>query len=183
MNDYRIPQRMSTKDYIALTFWEMLKTKPFDSIFVSEIVEACGVSRTSFYRHFADKYDVLIWIYKMQLDQFDMENLCFTQRQLAVLELMYDNRKYFKNVLTNDRENALKNHIFQRGCAYLSQHMKNELGIEELPDDIIASIEFFNAGANHMWLTWINNGMKESPELMKKRIFENMPEVIRTHCS
>lgn len=89
---YDVPKRIGTKDYIALCFKEMLKTRPFDSISVLELAEVCQLSRTSFYRHFSDKYAVLAWIFKMQLDEIDIEAGGFSSRNLKILKLMAENK-------------------------------------------------------------------------------------------
>ncbi len=181
---YDVPKRIGTKDYIALCFKEMLKTRPFDSISVLELAEVCQLSRTSFYRHFSDKYAVLAWIFKMQLDEIDIEAGGFSSRNLKILKLMAENKKYFRNIFQNDKENWLADHIYQRGCTYFENLLKAGMGVDELPDEIMASIHFFNAGANHLWKLWLATGAKEPPELINEWAIQNMPKVLRqfTDC-
>ena len=40
-----------------------MKTAPVEKITVKEIVEACGVTRQTFYRNNQDKYDIIKWYY------------------------------------------------------------------------------------------------------------------------
>ena len=51
------------KDYMKQRIWEsfydLSATVPFDRLTVERIVEHCGISKATFYRHFRDKYDVL----------------------------------------------------------------------------------------------------------------------------
>ena len=44
---------------IIEAMWELLNTKSFENISVSELVERAGVGRVTFYRNFASKEDVL----------------------------------------------------------------------------------------------------------------------------
>lgn len=182
MANYDIPQRISTKDYIALCFKEMLKTRPFDSISVMELAEVCNLSRTSFYRHFSDKYAVLARVYKMQLDEIDLAEDGFADSNLKILKLMAENKKYFRNIFQNDKEEWLANHIYQRGCSFFERRIKKALGVDTLPEDIMASIRFFNAGANHLWKLWLFSDAKEPPELINNWALQNMPEVLRKYA-
>jgi AcrR family transcriptional regulator len=48
---------------LADALLELLKEKPFEEVTVEDIVNKCGASRPTFYRHFKDKYDLMDWIY------------------------------------------------------------------------------------------------------------------------
>lgn len=53
---------IDTKRIIANALEEMLRNKSIDKITVSSLIEACGVSRQTFYYHFRDLMDVLEWL-------------------------------------------------------------------------------------------------------------------------
>ena len=52
-----------TKKALAGALKELMDTKPFQKISVSDICERCQMNRKSFYYHFKDKYDLMNWIY------------------------------------------------------------------------------------------------------------------------
>lgn len=54
-----MPTRM--KQTIAETFLRLTQKKSVDSITVKDIVDACGISRQSFYYHFQDIMEVIEW--------------------------------------------------------------------------------------------------------------------------
>ena len=49
----------------------------------------------------------------MQLDEIDIETCGFSSRNLNILKLMAENKKYFRNKFQNDKENWLADHIYQ----------------------------------------------------------------------
>ena len=51
----------NTKKMFAKSLKEVMKTKPFSKITVSELIRDCGVNRKTFYYHFTDIYDLLKW--------------------------------------------------------------------------------------------------------------------------
>ena len=56
-------KRKTAKELLAESFWELAEEKPIDRITVGEIVRNCGYSTATFYRHFKDKYDLIVWAY------------------------------------------------------------------------------------------------------------------------
>ena len=54
-----------TKNALASSLKELMKTKNFEKISVSDICEGCNMNRKSFYYHFRDKYDLLNWIFEI----------------------------------------------------------------------------------------------------------------------
>ena len=52
---------VDVKGAVAAAFLEMAARKDVDKITVKDLVEACGISRQTFYYHFRDIMDVLEW--------------------------------------------------------------------------------------------------------------------------
>ncbi len=52
------PQYERTHKAICNALVELLKDKPFEKITVQNILEAPPVTRTTFYKHFRDKYEI-----------------------------------------------------------------------------------------------------------------------------
>lgn len=46
---------------LAEAMKELLDHYPVEKITVTQIVDQCGVTRPTFYRHFKDKYDLVNW--------------------------------------------------------------------------------------------------------------------------
>ncbi len=65
MEDKRIQK---TKQKLRDTFIQMLQTKTFDQITVTELCDAAKMSRITFYAHYNDKYDLLEAIMQQLLD-------------------------------------------------------------------------------------------------------------------
>ncbi|SHK74950.1 transcriptional regulator, TetR family [Hespellia stercorisuis DSM 15480] len=48
-----------TKKQLEEALKQCLLQKPFDKITISDLTEACGISRMTFYYHFKDIYDLV----------------------------------------------------------------------------------------------------------------------------
>ena len=60
-------KKLSSKDLLAETLHEIMCHTPFENISVTDILKACGVSRTTFYRHFYNKIDLLLYLFDERL--------------------------------------------------------------------------------------------------------------------
>ena len=56
-------KRRTTKELLAESFLELVQTKRIDKITITDITNNCGMSQPTFYNHFKDKYDMIVWIY------------------------------------------------------------------------------------------------------------------------
>ena len=60
--------KTDAKTILADSIKELLKERSFLNIGVQDIVKNCDVSRTAFYNHFKDKYDLVSWIYRRDVE-------------------------------------------------------------------------------------------------------------------
>lgn len=61
---------VKTEENIRNQFIRLLDTKLFKDITISDILAACRINRSTFYRHYTDKYDLAEQIINDQLEQF-----------------------------------------------------------------------------------------------------------------
>ncbi|MBQ3205429.1 MAG: TetR family transcriptional regulator, partial [Peptococcaceae bacterium] len=64
-----------TKQLIAETFVELSRQKSIDKVTVKDVVEACHVSRQTFYYHFQDLDDVMAWTLRQTMERVLAESL------------------------------------------------------------------------------------------------------------
>lgn len=66
----------TVREALALALLHLMKDKPFQLITISEIVKVAGVSRSSFYRNFTSKEQMLFdYIYTLYLDFFRTDHV------------------------------------------------------------------------------------------------------------
>lgn len=89
-------RRLTTEELIGASFHEIAIRKPIDKITVKEIADNCGVSSTTFYNHFRDKYALIGWMYDHQIDAVFAE---FMDGRITWEDVLRD----FVTILNNDR--------------------------------------------------------------------------------
>lgn len=165
-----------TKDTISNTLLKLLEKNAFDDITISTIIDESHISRSTFYRHFKHKEDVLTYLYYQRFDSlFFDKNTRLSYYQLASQSIQYANqhRKLLLNMIY-DKNNTLIKLMYHRNMQYFSK-WTDKMTVEQhdllgiyLRGTFITSISWFR-----------NNNIKSDKEMIY--IFKQaMPESLQT---
>lgn len=147
------------RNKVTETLLQMMCERDYHTISVSEVVQEANVSRSSFYRNFTDKDDVL-------------------RRQLT--RLIQDWRSEFEHAQNQDFSDSLLQHFYHNKDFYLLlyrsdlsfmllENIKSACGVKPESPPILAYGAASIAGALFGWIDeWISRGMKETPRELKK---------------
>ena len=97
-----------TKKIIAASFKELCRRRSFDKISITDITDACGLKRQTFYYHFRDKFELLDWIYFTDAIQPAIEGITFensNDRLLVLLNIMRADKPFYWNTIRHQEEN------------------------------------------------------------------------------
>ena len=106
---------VQVKPMIAEAFIRLSKQKNIDKITVKDLVEACGISRQTFYYHFQDIYDLLDkWLDRKKNQFFAMTQLTgsWTDRLKVLLHAMQENPKLVYHVSDSITRERLERYVF-----------------------------------------------------------------------
>jgi AcrR family transcriptional regulator len=157
-------QIQRTKQWIFEAMLLLMDKKPYDQIGISEITEKAGVARTSFYRNFTGKDDVILQyldailsdcVFQLIKEKGQQGQKIFSLR-LPIPQLRKQ-RETLKKLL--DLDNGLNllllKHFLDFVDAMVDQHSKNLLKREKLMFRWTA--KFLSGGFLHVIIDWINN--------------------------
>ncbi|MBQ9196912.1 MAG: TetR/AcrR family transcriptional regulator C-terminal domain-containing protein [Clostridia bacterium] len=173
-------QKEEAKDRIARACLEMLKTTSLDALRAQDLMEKAGVSRSTFYRLFPDKYEVVNWIYKHKVDQIIKENpnlRDWKEWTVAVHAYMRQHKQFFRNIASYQGQNSFCEFL----CGYFAN---NTLRTRNDPDakvteDQLYGIRAFSLIAAHATIDWILNDFKPDDATLIRRQELCIPEFIR----
>lgn len=104
-----------TKTAIINGFNRLIANVDFQKISVDMIMRESGVSRSTFYRYFKDKYEVMNANYKNILDYYILPEHSHNYRDLCFHLFQYgqENLKVFRRALDSTGFNSFSNFIYQ----------------------------------------------------------------------
>ncbi|MBU9728880.1 TetR/AcrR family transcriptional regulator [Diplocloster modestus] len=151
-----------TEDRIENVFFTLLSQKPFSKITVRELCEKSGISRTSFYSHYEDIYELLRQVEKkvtLQAASFFNTGDSACSRKDSYIQLfcfIRENKPFFQSYFKNsDFQGSLfflnTSHSFQREGFASSKRQQYRKA-------------FFTGGFNALIREWLERGCSDSPE-------------------
>lgn len=109
-----------TKELLADCFHDLMLASSFDKITIKMITDRAGLIRPTFYKHFQDKYEVLEWIFRTDVEE--NVNLLIDNRMEADAVVMFcrcleKDRKFYRKAYLmepgpNSFENILSRYIY-----------------------------------------------------------------------
>ncbi|GAB2022450.1 TetR/AcrR family transcriptional regulator [Pseudolactococcus yaeyamensis] len=164
MTDIRIKK---TRQAIEMAMSDLLKEKTFDQITTTELVKRAGISRSSFYTHYQDKYAMIdqyqrVFFAKVETI-FDQNGNNVRNAIFEIFDFLYQ-ESVLSALLSENGTREIHIYLRQKLKTLLKTVMPSHLGYQKL--DLIR-IDYQTTYSAHaifgMVQLWIKRGKKESP--------------------
>lgn len=170
-------KRKTAREMLAESFRELAESKPVDKITVPNIIENCGYSKTTFYRLFKDKYDLIAWDYaKRQKEIMDQVGNAGYEWKTTLLEgafLFNDQRDYLKNLLLHTSGyDSFSRYMKELHFDSLSKCVLDVSGETELDVKTEMYVRTYCQGTVDLICDWIMGTYQVTPEELAE-VFEN----------
>ena len=165
-----------TKLWIAEKMRALLKQKPLEKIRVTEICQAAGIERPTFYYHFRDKYDLMAWIFCHSAAETDVVSV---ESSVEAMRRMKSDILFYRRAYEDASQNALWKYMHEYFVRRYTALAKEKLGTDVLDAQLAYSIRFYCMGAVGMTQEWVLNDNITSAETVVRMMFASMPENMR----
>lgn len=181
-----------TEKALLDALFETLRTKEFNQITVQDLCDKALVRRSTFYRRFDDKYDLLKLlirklIFRVREKHFSTLNpenprAHFEKVIHESLQYLYNHKSIVQNVLTLALYDEVTDIIFKQ----LYEGMKAQIQFEiqhgvEFDVDIEILAEFITGGILRTMYAWIQDGQERSINELTKEIVTLLDGVHNYH--
>ncbi len=178
--------KQDTKSIIADTAEELLKTQKIEEISIQQIVDKCNATRTTFYRHFKDKYELMNWVYARNVDTIIMlynDGKDIRKLSIEILKFIKSKKEYFYSITKYNAQNSYFEFVTQYGFNYYEAALKDSMKVKKLPQEYTLYIKGYCVGAGYLMIDWIRNGCVLDTAKLAEIIFEMMPSPLRDYFS
>ncbi len=157
-----------TKQKIAQTLREMMLRRSFDKITVKNLMDATGMKRQSFYYHFQDTRDVLLWICREELfGPISQSRLDFSEWMLYALHLLDKDRQFYRRVITAVQMDFLRELCDQAVSPRVSQLLYPEKA--RLDENQSFAVEFMTNGVADYFLRFVSSHQPLDLQVCRER--------------
>ena len=170
------------KDDIKNTFIAMIKTTPIEALRVEDLIRQAGVSKTTFYRLFKDKYDVMNSVYmdfSHPVVQGAPSLLNWRQWTVQDLENVRRHRAFFKNIASYTGQNSLHDSLKEFYGENILREVKKQLPASEITEQLLFAADVMAEEATYTLLWWIRHDCLIEPETMVDYIEGLVPDMMK----
>ena len=163
-----------TKRALAASLKSLLAQKPLSKITISDITEACGINRMTFYYHFQDIYDLIDWICQEEGGralQGRKDYRTWQEGFTALCHAVVENRAFIEGVYHSVQREQIENYLGRVVYGLLIDVVKELSGPYRITQEDQAYItHFYKHAFVGVMLDWVKGGMGEPPEQVVGRV-------------
>ena len=163
-----------TKRALAESLKRLLAKKPLNKITVRDLVEECGINRTTFYYHFQDVYDLIDWIFKDEGRRALGEDTTigtWQQGFMRILHLFVENKPLVMNLYHHIPLEHIHRYFYQLTAPVLLRVVENcakGMVVEDADKRFIA--DFYKYAFVGILLDWISRDMKPDADVLVQQL-------------
>jgi AcrR family transcriptional regulator len=181
---------IKTQKLLFTTMMELMKTKSFDEIKVSDICNKALINRSTFYAHYNDKYELLVDFFECLKEELinalnKNEHIINTKEYyMEMLKLLLDymdaQRDVYYAMLMNNRDSIINDIIIDAINKDIGKRLEESGYISgNLPGEIVST--FYLSAVSGVIVEWLKNSHKYTKndilDYLTKLIPDNIGEL------
>lgn len=176
---------IKTKNLLYSTLIELLKDKSFEEIKVSDICNTALINRSTFYAHYADKYELLVDLVdtmkKALVESLEKNEHIINTKEYYVemirilLDHMEGKKSLFCSIVINNRNSIVEDIIIDS----VNRDIKNRIEEEKISQDAVPSeivSVFYLSAVAGVVVAWLKNELR----FKKQDLLEYLTVLIST---
>jgi len=172
-----------TKEAIIVAFNTLLEKYTFEKITVELITQECQIAKSTFYRYFLDKYDVMNYAYKSFIDTYVDLTICNSYKEMFVhlFTYMKDNSVRMNNSFKASGVNSFESFIYEysyRTGEIITKQNRNGEGYT--PEEAF-KCSIFCHGVGSILREYAEGCYDISPEEAAQGLYDVMPSTLRDY--
>ncbi|MBQ9157656.1 MAG: TetR family transcriptional regulator [Eubacterium sp.] len=179
-------KKRSSKEIFAETLLELSRHTPIDKITVTRLVEESGLSSKTFYNHFQNKSDLMIYIEKSEAERLhrklEREDYSFHDYQKDGVAYYRKVRHFIQNAVNNTSGQEAYGKI-RAEAAYQTIYtfLLKMNGLDRLTEELAFALRLYVFGLVEMFERHVLDDSLMSDEKFVELCEESMPESLKPY--
>lgn len=126
---------VSMKEMISDTFLDLINRKSIDKVTIKDLVDACGISRQTFYYHYKDILEVIDWTIDRQCEKILAESLKKSTAAEAIgvyVDAMLQNRESLRRGLESSKHDYIHQALYRSLQSYLQSLFRSRRSVTDI---------------------------------------------------
>ena len=179
-------KRKTAKEILAASFRELAEGKGIDKITIREIVDNCGYSPATFYRHFKDKYDLIAWEHTRAVaeivDRTRADDYPWKQTLHDGARLYHEKRDYLVNLLRHTSgHDSFMRYMAEINCSALEKYILSVNGNRKLTHEETMLVKIYCHGVVALACEWILGQIRTTVEEIAEVYEQSVPEPLKKY--
>lgn len=180
-----MPVKSNCKKIFILALNDLCQEKDFQDITVKDILQQSGLSRSTFYRYFHDKYDLMCYYYEYYLEEncqpvYETKDSIGTKQYKISLNsttFFYENREIIGKFLCYDGQNAFREYTYQNGLRHFRRLCR--LAHKEIDPMLDFAIRYHCGAYRDIIVYWLKKDCPILPQDLCLLMHNSMPEILK----
>ena len=178
-------KKKSSKEIFAEALLELARSMPVEKITVKQIVEGSGLSLQTFYNHFHDKNDLILWLHRSEgertLSRLAGKRYSFHDLTMDNIRFYSRNANYLRSSVGGGLLNPYAEITADNTVRFLTSYICRRRSLEALPVQIAFHLKLYVYTCLHAFGEWALGGWDITPEQLADYLEEGMPEKLKPY--
>ena len=178
-------RKRKSKELFAEALLTLARTEQADRITVKQIVEASGLSLQTFYNHFHDKEDLVLWIHRRggerALARLEGKRCTFHDLTNESIRFFSQNANYLRVSMGGGMVNAYAEISAESAYDFLSAFICRRRQYTELPEELAFYLRMYVYSCLHIFADWSLRGWELPEERLAEYLEQGMPEKLKPY--
>ncbi|MCI2062930.1 MAG: TetR/AcrR family transcriptional regulator [Eubacteriaceae bacterium] len=172
---------MDMKRRISDAFIRLLLGNSFENITIQMVLNEAGISRATFYRNFADKYELMNWYYHDYVNHLMIVDDFSHYRNFIYDTFVFvkKNKDYFKKIIDVHDENSFENFIYHYAMEYYEGIYKELFNCDVVRQHDKLQMMLISYGAGRVVCDWVRRDCDMEPAELADVITEMLPPSLK----
>ncbi|MDR0424937.1 MAG: TetR/AcrR family transcriptional regulator [Clostridiales Family XIII bacterium] len=168
---------MDARASITNAMYQLIQKYPMERITVDMIIRESDTSRSTFYRYFEDKYQLLSQFYEdFAFDLFHYDN--WYSVLFEIHTFFKANQSFFSHAFIVEGQYSYKKFMMNHGYRLASELYRRNNENAELSFEETEALHHYVAGGFHLTSRWIERGMDISVACHSELLCSCVPKIL-----
>ena len=179
-------KKQTSKELLKDAILTLSERFPIDQISVKMLANESGVCIQTFYNHFSDKLDLVLWIHSSEcrrlIDKLRAGEMDLHDVNLSYILYYLKHETFMKNAFNNTYgQDSFERRSAEASSLLWEDYLKEKTKMEELPPDIVFMLEMYSASVSVMMNRYLDYKEEASPEEFAKLLESSMPAKLKEY--